>query len=63
MMNFAELTSHCTPDEVDALAWQLATIRARATWEALRSRNHPPMMEIPAGGWKPGSTPSGGDKP
>jgi hypothetical protein len=53
MMTFAELTSHCTPDEVDALAWQLANIRARATWEALRSRKHPPMMELPPEGWKP----------
>lgn len=52
-MTFAELTNHCTPAEVDALAWQLATMRARATWEALRSRNQPPMMEIPKEGWKP----------
>lgn len=39
-MTFGELTRGCTPAEIDALAWHLAAIRARATYEALR----PPLV-------------------
>lgn len=35
-MTFQELTAGCTPSERDALAWHLAMMRARKTYELLR---------------------------
>ena len=35
-MTFDELTKSCTPDERDQLAWHLAIMRARNTYEKLR---------------------------
>ena len=36
-MTFIELTARCTAEERDALAWHLAMLRAKTTWETLRS--------------------------
>lgn len=36
-MTFEELVKGCTPDEREQLAWHLAQLRARKTYEALRS--------------------------
>jgi hypothetical protein len=35
-MTFNELVAGCTPDEREQLAWHLAQLRARATYEALK---------------------------
>lgn len=35
-MTFEELAKGCSAEERDALAWHLAMIRARKTYEALR---------------------------
>jgi len=40
-LTFEELTSNCTPQEIDELAWFLAQRRARETWEALRYKPKP----------------------
>lgn len=39
-MSFTELceTFHVTDDERDRLAWHLATLRAKATYDALKGR-------------------------
>lgn len=36
-MTFEELVKGCTPREREQLAWHLAQMRARRTWEALRT--------------------------
>lgn len=36
MMTFRELVKGCTVAEIDALAWHLAMLRARRTYEALK---------------------------
>jgi ABC-type branched-subunit amino acid transport system ATPase component len=36
VMTFEELVAGCTPDEREQLAWHLAQMRARRTYEALR---------------------------
>jgi hypothetical protein len=47
-MTFEELTKGCTPVEIDKLAWFLAQMRARSTWEALRYRPSAPSGETNA---------------
>ena len=38
IMSFEELVAGCTTDEREQLAWHLAMLRARRTFEALRMR-------------------------
>jgi hypothetical protein len=37
-MTFEQLAEGCTPDEREQLAWFLAMMRARRTFEALRTK-------------------------